>query len=101
MNNLTRREALHRGIAFAAAGITLPSLVACGDDDDGSPSAAGGDERELRTIDHQLGWLHGVEWGGTYLAIENGYHRAEGLELKLSPGGPQTNAESRLAGGRS
>ena len=99
MHDLTRRQVLHRGVGLAAAGLTIPSLMACGDDDDAEPT--GGGARETRTVNHQLGWLHGVEWGGTYLAIENGYHREEGLDVKLSPGGPQTNAESRLAGGRS
>jgi ABC-type nitrate/sulfonate/bicarbonate transport system substrate-binding protein len=99
MDHLTRRQALRRGIGLAAAGFALPALAGCGDDDDGSGSAAGGGDPT--TVNHQLGWLHGVEWAGTYVAIERGYHRAEGLDVRLSPGGPQTNAESRLAAGRS
>lgn len=99
MVGYTRRQALRRGIGIAAAGAALPALAACGSSEEksGAATAAG---TKLRTVRHQLGWLHGVEWGGTYIAIDRGYHRAEGQRLELSPGGPQTNAESRLAAGR-
>jgi ABC-type nitrate/sulfonate/bicarbonate transport system substrate-binding protein len=100
MYDLTRRQAMRRGLGLAAAGITIPVIAACGDDDDDSATAGNGGAQEVTDITLQLGWLHGVEWAGSYVAADKGYHRDHGLNVSFSPGGPQTNAESRLAAGR-
>jgi ABC-type nitrate/sulfonate/bicarbonate transport system substrate-binding protein len=35
-----------------------------------------------------LGWINNVEYAGVWLALENGYFKSEGLEVKTLPGGP-------------
>ena len=98
MSEMTRRQLVRAGVGAGALGILVPAWAGCGSSD--SPSSTSSSDRKLETWSFQLGWLHGVEWAGTYLAAERGYHREEGLKLNLVPGGPQVNAEPRIASGR-
>lgn len=35
-----------------------------------------------------MGWINNVEYGGSWLALENGYYEEEGLEVEYLQGGP-------------
>ena len=39
----------------------------------------------------QLGWIWNVEYAGEFMALENNYYRAGGLNLDVRPGGPQVD----------
>jgi diguanylate cyclase (GGDEF)-like protein/PAS domain S-box-containing protein len=53
----------------------------------------------LQTIDFQLRWHHQFQFAGYYAAIERGYYREEGLDVRLHEGEPgRTPVEEVLAG---
>ena len=43
---------------------------------------------QTKTVRVALGWINNVEYAGIWLAMENGYFKEEGLEVKTLPGGP-------------
>ncbi|MFI5003131.1 MAG: ABC transporter substrate-binding protein [Reyranellales bacterium] len=50
----------------------------------GAPNA----QAEAKAIRVALGWINNVEYAGLWMALENGYFKKEGLEVKTLPGGP-------------
>lgn len=51
--------------------------------------AAGADPVSL---DIAMGWINNVEYGGSWIAIENGFYEAEGIEANYLQGGPNAPA---------
>ena len=49
------------------------------------PTAAEAQAKQARVA---LGWINNVEYAGVWMALENGYFKEEGLEVKTLPGGP-------------
>lgn len=47
----------------------------------------------------QLSWTPSVQFGGSYLALENGYWDEEGLDVSLSAGGPNVAVEPQVVSG--
>ncbi|MGF7234217.1 MAG: ABC transporter substrate-binding protein [Frankia sp.] len=92
----TRRDALRVTIGGGVLAALSPTLVACGSSQAKGQSTGA----SLTNLPLQLSWLNGAEWGGTYIARERGYHRAAGLNVEISPGGPQVSVEPRLATGK-
>ncbi|SDE76820.1 ABC transporter substrate-binding protein [Limimaricola pyoseonensis] len=87
--NLGRRQLLQMtGTAALFAG--LPAFVGVG------PAAAGG----LKTVEMQLGWLASNGLLGEVVAQNKGYYEAEGVELKITPGGPNVDGVGSVAAGR-
>ncbi|WP_205749105.1 ABC transporter substrate-binding protein [Frigidibacter oleivorans] len=84
---LTRRSALALGGGLAAglaAPFAAPRLQA----------------QAARTAAMQLSWLHSVQFGGSYIALDRGYWAAEGLEVVLQPGGPNAPVEPPVVSGQ-
>ncbi|ATX78930.1 PAS domain S-box-containing protein [Mariprofundus aestuarium] len=52
-----------------------------------NPVLAGADD----AISLQLKWKHAFQFAGFYMAVEKGYYRDEGLNVKLIEGGPSKN----------
>ena len=50
-----------------------------------APAAAQAETKPIRVA---LGWINNVEYAGVWMALENGYFKDEGLEVKTLPGGP-------------
>ncbi len=48
----------------------------------------------------QLKWKHAFQFAGYYAAVERGFYRDAGLEVKLVEGGPETNFAGELESGR-
>lgn len=90
----TRRDFLRAGAGGVGAGVFAPALAACGSSNAGV--ASGGPN----TAAFQLSWVKNVEWGGTWIAENRGYYRAQGLDLTVSAGGPEVSVEPRLAANR-
>ncbi len=63
-----------------------------------APVAARADGELVRVA---LAWINNVEYAGVWLAMENGYFHAEGLEVKTLPGGPNApSAPVTVASGK-
>ncbi len=50
-------------------------------------------------VNFQLSWLHSVQFGGSYIADAKGYWAEEGLDVSLSPGGPNAPVEPPVVTG--
>lgn len=49
----------------------------------------------------QLKWKHAFQFAGFYAAVERGFYKEAGLDVKLVEGGPETNFADELTSGRS
>ncbi|MPQ95815.1 ABC transporter substrate-binding protein [Thioclava sp. JE_KL1] len=81
-NALTRRGFLATG----AGGVLATSLGL-------HPALAAG------TVNLQLSWLHSVQFGGSYIAKSKGYWSDQGLDVSLTPGGPNAPVEPPVVSG--
>jgi len=54
----------------------------------------------LERVTIQLKWLHDFQYAGYYAAQEKGFYRNAGLDVTLREGGPATQVEQEVAGGR-
>ena len=43
---------------------------------------------QAKAVRVALGWINNVEYAGVWMALENGYFKEEGLDVKTLPGGP-------------
>lgn len=76
-------------------------LGACGGDDSASPSGAnGGGGGDLATLALQAAWINDAQFMGYYIAVDNGYYEAEGVDLQYLSGGPDILPESQLLSGQ-
>ena len=80
--HLTRRSALATG----AAALALPTL----------PRLA----RAQSAVTLQLSWLHSAQFAGSYIADERGFWEDAGLDVTLSPGGPNAPVEPPVISGQ-
>ncbi len=91
---LTRRAAL----GLAAAAVTA-TAVACGSNTpepaaSGAPSSA-----ELTPVKLQLQWVAQAQFAGYYAAVDQGYYKAEGLDVTIVEGGPDIVPQDVLSAG--
>jgi ABC-type nitrate/sulfonate/bicarbonate transport system substrate-binding protein len=95
-----RRRFLARSGGLMLGAAVLPAfLAACGDDD--TPAAAGAAaDGSLTPLAFQLGWLKGVQFGGHFAGIEQGYFAAEGVEPDFRSGGPNIDQISVVTSGQ-
>jgi ABC-type nitrate/sulfonate/bicarbonate transport system substrate-binding protein len=68
---MKRRHFLQGTAMTAVAGAAAPAVHA-----------------QAKSVRAALGWINNVEYAGVWLALENGYFKEEGLEVKTLPGGP-------------
>lgn len=52
-----------------------------------------------KPVTFQLSWLHSVQFGGSYIALDRGFWTDEGLDVSLSPGGPNAPVEPPVVAG--
>ncbi|MGQ0569945.1 MAG: ABC transporter substrate-binding protein [Armatimonadota bacterium] len=85
----TRRDFLKYSgaLGLAMAGGGLSSLA--------QPAHA----QQLVTMSEQLGWFLNSQMAGDVAAIEKGFFREAGIDLKLQPGGPAIDPVQVVAGG--
>lgn len=101
-----------RFLGTAATGLGLVAggrfLVACGGDDDGgaATTAAPGTSptttaaAALTPATLQLSWLDTVQFGGSYIADDRGYYERFGLDVTLTPGGPNAPVDPPVIAGQ-
>jgi NitT/TauT family transport system substrate-binding protein len=87
---LSRRDLLRSGAAAGAG------LMMGGGFIDFEPANAAG----TSIVNMQLGWLESGDQLGEIAAKRLGYFEQEGLELKVQPGGPNTDGVAIVASGR-
>ncbi|MEM9551673.1 MAG: ABC transporter substrate-binding protein [Pseudomonadota bacterium] len=81
--HLNRRFFLATSAAgFAASAAGLPAHAA-----------------NLTAVNFQLSWLHSVQFGGSYIAQNQGYWAEEGLDVSLAQGGPNAPVEPPVVSG--
>jgi len=54
---------------------------------------------QVASVSEQLGWFLNSQMAGDVTAIEKGYYREAGIELKIQPGGPAIDPVQVVAGG--
>lgn len=109
---LGRREFLRMSGYGSGAVLLGGVLAACGSDDDTATdtadetttTAAVAEETateteteapaELLTTSVAMGWIKNVEYGGNWLALDNGFYAEEGLEVEYLQGGPNAPAST-------
>lgn len=99
-----RRAFLRSAAGWTGAAVVLgglPTLVACGDDDDADASGGpASDDTTPTSLAYQLSWLPTVEHAGAYAAIDKGYYEDENLDVSLIPGGPNVQVPANIIGGQ-
>ncbi len=81
------------GIGIAAALVTSFTLAACGG---GSDEAAA---EGLTKVRLNLSWVDQAEYAGWYIADKKGYFEEEGIDIEITPGGPDVNTMQILEAG--
>jgi ABC-type nitrate/sulfonate/bicarbonate transport system substrate-binding protein len=87
-SNMTRRGLLATGAAGFATATT--GLVA------GHATAKTTAQSKVAL---QLSWLHSVQFGGSYIALDRGWWAEDGLDVSLSSGGPNAPVEPPVVAG--
>ena len=54
----------------------------------------------LDQVSMQLKWKHQFQFAGYYAALEQGFYRDAGLDVKIREGGPDTNVAEAVASGK-
>jgi NitT/TauT family transport system substrate-binding protein len=96
LSRFPRRRGQPRWPTLLAAGLALV-LTGCGKK--ASPAASAG-PAALVKVRFQTDWFPQPEHGGYYQALAKGYYAAEGLEVEILPGGPNTQVRTTVAVGR-
>ncbi len=95
-HELTRRRFL-RNMGIGASGLAFSSfLAACSSSEETVADAAGseGDTAPvtLDVLRQANGWINNVEFGGIWIALENGYFTEQGVDPTFLQGGPNAPA---------
>jgi NitT/TauT family transport system substrate-binding protein len=105
MNNQITRRALLRG-SGALGVVTLASglLAACSGGSAGAPTpkpaaATQAPAVAAQPVSLRLGWLANSQYAGDFVAIEKGYYKEAGIDLRIDPGGPNIDPVSLTASG--
>src|SRR5207244_6561076 len=79
--------------APAAAPTAMPAPTAMAEPT-AAPAASGTPDKATL----QLKWVTQAQFAGYYAALEQGYYKAENLDLTIRPGGPDIAPEQVVAG---
>jgi ABC-type nitrate/sulfonate/bicarbonate transport system substrate-binding protein len=89
---LRTRRRLAMLAAIAAAGLALAGCAA-------TPATDASDGAAF-PLTLQTSWTPNVQFGGSYIAKTDGLYAAEGVDVTLAPGGPETDPIAMVVGGR-
>jgi ABC-type nitrate/sulfonate/bicarbonate transport system substrate-binding protein len=101
MNRMTRRQVIQRaasGAGVLALAPAFPMLAGAANRPARRPRGTTTPE-DLIPTGLQLSWTHSVQFGGSYLAVDRGYYAAQGLDITLSPGGPNVAGDAQTVSG--
>jgi NitT/TauT family transport system substrate-binding protein len=87
MDSISRRAFLHRAsVVTLALGGTFPTAAYAA---------------KPESVSMRLGWLANAQYAGDFVALDKGFFKERGIELKIDPGGPSIDPISLTAGGSS
>jgi ABC-type nitrate/sulfonate/bicarbonate transport system substrate-binding protein len=89
--HITRRT-VFSGMGAGIGVLAVGALAGCGRT---SPTEPG----SLAPVAYQLSWTHSVQFGGTYLAQEQGLFGDQGLQVTLAAGGPNVAGDASTVSG--
>jgi len=85
MDSISRRAFLRRAsVVTLALGGTFPTMA---------------DAAKPESVSMRLGWLANAQYAGDFVALDKGFFKERGIELKIDPGGPSIDPISLKAGG--
>jgi NitT/TauT family transport system substrate-binding protein len=96
--NQREPDSLSRRTFLQCSGLVLGGLAAA-TTIDGFPTIVRAARPKVQDVSLILGWLANSQQAGEYVALEQGYFRDEGINLKIQPGGPNVNSVQLVAGG--
>jgi NitT/TauT family transport system substrate-binding protein len=86
----------------ATAGVMALTLAACGSSSSGTTAGSGHADTasgSMPTVTLQMKWLPQGQFGGYIAAVEQGFYKDQGLNVKLINGSPEITAEDTVAEG--
>jgi NitT/TauT family transport system substrate-binding protein len=90
-STISRRTLIGAGIGAGIAGLGAGAL--------GLSLSANQQSAATRAATLQLSWLHSSQFGGSYIALNNGWWSESGLDVSLLPGGPNAPVEPPVVSG--
>src|SRR5260221_10260500 len=81
---------------FGLSLLVLVALVALFATPIGGRTAQAADPVKVKL---QLKWVDQAQFAGYYAAVDQGFYKAQGLDVTLLPGGPDVTPEQVVAGG--
>jgi ABC-type nitrate/sulfonate/bicarbonate transport system substrate-binding protein len=89
-DRMSRRKFISYAGAGAAGLAVVPSILAAcgGDSDETNPAYKSAEGTRLDPIRQANGWINNVEFGGLWVAVENGYFTEQGVNPTFLQGGP-------------
>jgi NitT/TauT family transport system substrate-binding protein len=101
---MTRRALLRNGGALSLVTLASGLLSAC------SPGATGAatpkpasptqaPAMQTQQVSLRLGWLANSQYAGDFVAVDKGYYKEAGIDLRIDPGGPNIDPVSLTASG--
>lgn len=89
---MKRRQWMLLGLAAIAAAATVFSTTA-------GATTRGENSQKLTKVTLQLKWVTQAQFAGYYAALEKGYYKQAGLDVKIKVGGPTITPETVVVGG--
>jgi len=83
---------------FLALLVLVTILAGCGSSETSTSSGTSSDAG-LTPVTLQLKWVPQAQFAGYFVALEKGYYKEEGLDVKIAPGGPDIVPEQQVANG--
>jgi ABC-type nitrate/sulfonate/bicarbonate transport system substrate-binding protein len=84
----SRRRFLHGALATTVAA----AMAGC--------TSHGNTRTDENYLNLQAAWINDAEFIGYFVALDNGYYKAEGIDFDFATGGPDVIPESRLISGK-
>src|SRR5712691_6717294 len=103
--SLTRRDLLRAGGALSLGVLGAGIAAACGGTataPTASAPAAGAataTPKQPQPVGMRLGWLANSQYAGDFVALDKGYYKERGIDLRIDPGGPNIDPVSLTASG--
>src|SRR3989441_11917288 len=103
--SLTRRDLLRAGGALSLGALGAGIMAACGGPAAApSPSApapgpATATPKPPQPVSMRLGWLANSQYAGDFVALDKGFYKERGIDLRIDPGGPNIDPVSLTASG--
>jgi NitT/TauT family transport system substrate-binding protein len=105
MNNpMTRRTLLRNGGLLSVVTLAGGVLAACSSPSTATSTAVPAKPTQAAPVQTQevsmrLGWLANSQYAGDFVALDKGYFKERGIDLRVDPGGPNIDPVSLTASG--